>query len=91
MNIPPWHPFAVCLLAVQQASQQPQAAIKREQKESDYLGTKFVQEQNTDLPNLTFHDILKSKILEYNSILSVTDLASGHTFICSGKLIILEI
>lgn len=26
--IPPWHPFAVCLLAVQQASPRPQAAIK---------------------------------------------------------------
>jgi hypothetical protein len=70
---------------VQQASQQPQAAIKRDQEESENLGPKFVQE-STDLPNLTFHDILKSKILEYNSILSVTDLATGHKFICSGKL-----
>lgn len=32
LNIPPWHPFAVCLLAVQQVSQQPQAAIKRDIK-----------------------------------------------------------
>lgn len=85
MNIPPWHPFAVCLLAVQQASQQPRAAIKRDQEESDYLGPKFVQEKyRFTKPYFPWHPQKQNTGIQLNI---VCNWFSYWTYIyCSGKL-----